>query len=284
MADYYPLISRAVSGLSQNTATHRRALYQRIRDAFETKISEQNPTLDDARVANERRSLEEAIRKVENEFGARSTGGDRANADRQNTIKSVIETSVTLPEAREQESGATVPAARGSLMNRIFRCLIGIGLLFSSFVICMAVFFWSLHGAAAPNASPIVIGLLMAPILIGEPISKSYKSPPVIFLILSGVIPGLLAFYGWRFIHGAFPPRSKAADVAPVPGTAHFDLSAEAQAAIEFAKVYGCNVRWTADGALEFARGANKSLCWSDSDVRRFGASLTKEVDQSHML
>jgi hypothetical protein len=61
MADYFPLIARAVAGLPQNTESARRALYGRARDSLITLLRGRTKL----EVARERELLEEAIRRVE---------------------------------------------------------------------------------------------------------------------------------------------------------------------------------------------------------------------------
>jgi hypothetical protein len=67
MADYQPLISRAVAGLDQNTGENRRALYERARSALVNQLRSVDPPLEEADITRERLALEEAIRKVEAE-------------------------------------------------------------------------------------------------------------------------------------------------------------------------------------------------------------------------
>src|SRR6516164_6680966 len=67
MADYYPLIARAVAGLDKNTGDARRALYERARAALVAQLRGVSPALDESDVTRERLALEEAIRKVEGE-------------------------------------------------------------------------------------------------------------------------------------------------------------------------------------------------------------------------
>ena len=67
MADYYPLISRAVAGLEKNTGENRRALYERARTALVAQLRGVNPPLPETDITRERLALEEAIRKVEAE-------------------------------------------------------------------------------------------------------------------------------------------------------------------------------------------------------------------------
>ena len=72
MADYYPLIARAIAGLDKNTGEARRALYERARTALVAQLRGVNPPLQEAEITRERLALEEAIRKVEAEAARRS--------------------------------------------------------------------------------------------------------------------------------------------------------------------------------------------------------------------
>ncbi len=71
MADYYPLISRAVAGLEHNTGENRRVLYERARTALVNQLRGVEPPLEEADITRERLALEEAIRKVEVEAAKR---------------------------------------------------------------------------------------------------------------------------------------------------------------------------------------------------------------------
>ena len=67
MADYYPLISRAVAGLEKNTGEARRAVYERARGALLAQLRGVTPALNESDITRERLALEESIRKVEAE-------------------------------------------------------------------------------------------------------------------------------------------------------------------------------------------------------------------------
>ena len=82
MADYYPLISRAVSGLDKNTGENRRALYDRARVALVGQLRGVQPALEESDITRERLALEEAIRKVEAETAKRV----RADANRKSVV------------------------------------------------------------------------------------------------------------------------------------------------------------------------------------------------------
>jgi hypothetical protein len=72
MADYYPLIARAVAGLERNTAEARRALYERARAALVAQLRGVVPALEESEITRERLALEESIRKVEAEAARHS--------------------------------------------------------------------------------------------------------------------------------------------------------------------------------------------------------------------
>ena len=67
MADYHPLIARAVEGLGTSTGEARRALYERARAALVAQLRGIEPPLSEADITRERLALEDAIRKVEAE-------------------------------------------------------------------------------------------------------------------------------------------------------------------------------------------------------------------------
>ena len=67
MADYYPLITRAVVGLEKSTGEARRSLYERARNALVEQLRSVTPPLSETDITRERLALEEAIRKVEAE-------------------------------------------------------------------------------------------------------------------------------------------------------------------------------------------------------------------------
>lgn len=67
MADYYPLLVRAISGLSQNTGESRKSVYDRARAALLKQLRSVEPPLPEGEILRERQSLEDAIRRVEAE-------------------------------------------------------------------------------------------------------------------------------------------------------------------------------------------------------------------------
>src|SRR5215469_10417332 len=77
MADYHPLIARAVEGLGTSTGEARRALYERARAALVGQLRGIDPPLSEADITRERLALEDAIRKVEAETVRKSRSEPR---------------------------------------------------------------------------------------------------------------------------------------------------------------------------------------------------------------
>jgi hypothetical protein len=81
MADYYPLIARAIAGLDPSApGESRRALYERARAALIQQLRSVDPPLSESEITRERLSLEEAVRKVESEAAQRAREASRGGA------------------------------------------------------------------------------------------------------------------------------------------------------------------------------------------------------------
>src|SRR5579863_9042424 len=79
MADYYPLIARAIAGLDPSApGESRRALYERARAALIAQLRSVDPPLSESEITRERLSLEEAVRKVETEAAQRARDASRS--------------------------------------------------------------------------------------------------------------------------------------------------------------------------------------------------------------
>src|ERR1700734_4179821 len=82
MADYYPLIARAIAGLDPSApGESRRALYERAHAALIAQLRSVEPPLSESEITRERLSLEEAVRKVESEAAQRARDASRSNTD-----------------------------------------------------------------------------------------------------------------------------------------------------------------------------------------------------------
>jgi hypothetical protein len=117
MADYYPLIARAIAGLDPNApGESRRALYARARAALIAQLRNVQPPLSESEITRERLSLEEAVRKVESEAAQRardaSRGGSAARADDGLRRATARTNDASPPTANGQPAAASPPAVR----------------------------------------------------------------------------------------------------------------------------------------------------------------------------
>lgn len=76
MADYYPLIARAVEGLTEQSPVSRRAVYERARTALVAQLRSLNPPLPEAEIQRECTSLDQAITRVEADYAPPPAGFD----------------------------------------------------------------------------------------------------------------------------------------------------------------------------------------------------------------
>ncbi|MFG1299423.1 hypothetical protein V5F49_06455 [Xanthobacter sp. V3C-3] len=81
MADYYPLLVRAISSLPQKTGEGRRAVYDRARTALMRQLRGVDPPLPEGEITRERMSLEEAIRRVEAEYAQQDNAAPEPDED-----------------------------------------------------------------------------------------------------------------------------------------------------------------------------------------------------------
>jgi hypothetical protein len=113
MADYYPLIARAIAGLDPSApGESRRALYERARAALIAQLRSVEPPLSESEITRERLSLEEAVRKVESEAAQRAREASRStDPTRTASRASSLLRSGSRPAARPTEPAAP-PRAR----------------------------------------------------------------------------------------------------------------------------------------------------------------------------
>src|SRR3954463_6120094 len=107
MADYYPLIARAIAGLDPSApGESRRALYERARSALIAQLRSVQPPLSESEITRERLSLEEAVRKVESEAAQRAR-----DASRPGGAPRPSGGAFRRANARPREAGAPPPVA-----------------------------------------------------------------------------------------------------------------------------------------------------------------------------
>ena len=68
MADFYPILARAVAGLPDTSPAARHAIYERARAALVTQLRSLDPPLGEAEIMRERLSLDEAVARIEADY------------------------------------------------------------------------------------------------------------------------------------------------------------------------------------------------------------------------
>lgn len=115
MADYYPLIARAISGLDPSApGEQRRALYERARSALIAQLRSVQPPLTESEITRERLSLEEAVRKVESEAAQRARAARdaaRGNRGKPGEASSTASSSAAASSTSAPRANATANAA-----------------------------------------------------------------------------------------------------------------------------------------------------------------------------
>jgi hypothetical protein len=219
MADYYQLIARAVAGLPKNTDEARRALYDRARNALVAQLRGQTPTLSELNITRERDWLEEAIRNVEAEVEIISPdgGGEKPIGK--------VEAEVRKPKNVALHYGRRLMPVRG--VRGLAALVFGFALLITGvgvaclFAVMSSDAAWQSgnHGERAEINTLVIIGLLI--VIYAATITivsffiarrnffaaKSIGSPPFWYLLISGIIPGLLLLGGWTLIRSGLSAR-----------------------------------------------------------------------------
>src|SRR6202012_1977220 len=113
MADYYPLIARAIAGLDPAApGESRRALYERARTALISQLRSVQPPLSESEITRERLSLEEAVRKVESEAAQRAREARAGNSGGARPGDALRRTNGRPADAPPSAARSTAPRSR----------------------------------------------------------------------------------------------------------------------------------------------------------------------------
>ncbi|HXW70409.1 MAG TPA: hypothetical protein VEK34_03040 [Methylocella sp.] len=77
MADYYPLLAKAVAALAQSSPETRQAVYERARKALFNQLRNLDPPVPENVIDREAQALERAVARLETEIAAQAAAGDR---------------------------------------------------------------------------------------------------------------------------------------------------------------------------------------------------------------
>lgn len=127
MADYYPLLSRAVAGLADQPAESREPIYARARDALERQLRTFEPPLAEEAIRSELDGLDAAIRRVEENLAPKHTEPAPAQpeADLPTPVAEPEPWPAPLPDEtpqplpRDPESDVTQPMVRPRMPGKV---------------------------------------------------------------------------------------------------------------------------------------------------------------------
>lgn len=111
MADFYPILARAVAGLPDKSPEARRAVYDRARSALLAQLRSLDPPLGEAEIMRERLSLDESVAKVEADYG----GGQARPGDETAAVLGASDERLREPPPRDivERPRPQAPAAAG---------------------------------------------------------------------------------------------------------------------------------------------------------------------------
>jgi hypothetical protein len=67
MADFYPVLSKAISGLKEQSPQARRAIYDRARQVLVAQLRNVNPPMSETEITRQRLALDDVINRIEAE-------------------------------------------------------------------------------------------------------------------------------------------------------------------------------------------------------------------------
>jgi hypothetical protein len=112
MADFYPVLSRAIAGLSDPSPEMRRAIYDRARNVLVAQLRGIDPPLSETEIARERLGLDETIARLEAELASRAAAPIEAAGHRDVTPVEVAGSRVAGPaETAGDRAVTSAPAA-----------------------------------------------------------------------------------------------------------------------------------------------------------------------------
>jgi hypothetical protein len=99
MADYYPLLAKAVSGLKTSTPEARRAIYERARKALLGQLRAMQPPAPESAVEREAQALDDAIERIERELGEIAAAAAEEKLKAQTEAPESVESAPQQPQA-----------------------------------------------------------------------------------------------------------------------------------------------------------------------------------------
>ncbi len=106
MTDYYPLLAKAVAGLTETTPEARQAIYERARKALSGQLRNLDPPIPEEAIEREAQALEVAVAQLETELAAHSTP--------ENGLPAAESDYFRLPPAEDRPAATAQPNGRNA--------------------------------------------------------------------------------------------------------------------------------------------------------------------------
>jgi hypothetical protein len=106
MADYYPLLAKAVSALPESNAETRRAIYERARKALLGQLRKIEPPIAEADIDRESNALDESVARLEAEIAARAARELSETPEKPAEPEAAPPPQAASPESERQELAA----------------------------------------------------------------------------------------------------------------------------------------------------------------------------------
>jgi hypothetical protein len=112
MADYYPLLSRAIRNLPDNSPEARQAIFLRARDALERQLRSVTPRLTDADIVRELLGLEDVIKRIDREMEEEAAVSAAAFRQTQDAVAKLTSPEPSASEPQVLPAATTVTAEK----------------------------------------------------------------------------------------------------------------------------------------------------------------------------
>ena len=112
MADYYPLLARALDALPDRTPALRKAVYDRARNALISQLRSLDPPLSEADIELERRALDVAIERLEVDHGGLPAPANDAAEALEAARQPAAQPGLPEPSPPQPAPEPTLPAAK----------------------------------------------------------------------------------------------------------------------------------------------------------------------------
>jgi hypothetical protein len=109
MADFYPILARAIAGLPDKSPEARRAVYDRARAALVAQLRSLDPPLGEAEIMRERLALDEAVSRVEADFDQTENGQPQPPAPSRPVMAEPPTIPATQPPRAQRDEAESEP-------------------------------------------------------------------------------------------------------------------------------------------------------------------------------